>query len=472
MTARQSFVEDPARAAADALATLSAALGDRQATVDELRVPRRPFPSAFDVTAMATATVAAATSAVASWLELHEGRRRAVVIDGLHVAAAFASERHLTPRGWTLPSPWDPFAGDYPAADGFVRLHTNYSYHRDAALRALGVSPDRDVLARAVALRSRVEVEGAVVAAGGCAAAMHDAVAWDTHPAGRAVGSEPLVACWTRAEVAPGSFAGAISAARPLASVRVLDLTRVIAGPVATRFLAAYGAQVLRLDPPGFVEVPALLPETTAGKRCASLDLKSEEGRGRFDALLAEADVLVHGLRRGALRALGYSPDHLQTRFPRLVVAGVNAYGVSGPWALRRGFDSLVQMSTGIAARGMNVSGAATPVPLPVQALDHGTGYLLASAIIQALRRRAELGWVDEIHVSLARTAAWLTSLGVANSIVGTPLQNDEVRPHLEEANSAWGPLERVRCPGTLEGVPTRWTLEPGPLGRSGATWE
>ena len=168
MTARQTFVEDPARAAADALATLSAALGDRQPTVIDLRVPRRPLPSAFDVTAMATAAVAAATSAVASWLELHEGRRRAVVIDGLHVAAAFASERHLTPRGWTLPSPWDPFAGDYPAADGFVRLHTNYSYHRDAALRALGVSPDRDALARAVAVRSRVEVEEAVVAAPRC----------------------------------------------------------------------------------------------------------------------------------------------------------------------------------------------------------------------------------------------------------------------------------------------------------------
>lgn len=288
---------------------------------------------------------------------------------------------------------------------------------------------------------------------------------------GRAVRAEPLVYRRLSGAASRARTSRPATATAPLAGVKVLDLTRVIAGPVATRFLAAYGADVLRVDPPGFVEVPALLPETTAGKRCTALDLRRPEDRSRFEALLADADVLVHGLRRGALRTLGYDPEQLSQRYPALVVAGVNAYGVSGPWASRRGFDSLVQMSAGIAAHGMTVAGAQKPVPLPVQALDHATGYLLAAAIVRALLRRAEHGEGEQLHVSLARTAAWLVDLGVADSVIGGALAKGEEAPFLEEAITAWGPVRRVRCPGEIEGVRASWMLAPGPLGRDDARW-
>jgi len=179
--AARAFIEGPVAATRRALGEVAEALGPLQASL-VLEVAERSLPSCFDVTALATASVAAAAGAIADWLAWHEGRSRAVRIDGRHVAAAFASERLLSPQGWQLPPPWDPYAGDYPTTDGFVRLHTNYAYHRDAALTALGVASSREDLAAAVASRTSEDVEAAVVAAGGCAAAMRTSHAWSLHP--------------------------------------------------------------------------------------------------------------------------------------------------------------------------------------------------------------------------------------------------------------------------------------------------
>jgi len=455
------------------LAALAPSFGEHAQRWDataSLSVPRRVFASPFDVTALAVSVVTAATQTIADWIATHEGPRREVAIDARHVAAAFASERYLSSVGWTLPPVWDPLAGDYAARDGFVRLHTNYLSHREAALRALGQPAHREALAEAVAAAGCTEVEDAVVAAGGCAAVMHTRTAWEAHPAGQALRREPLVAREVRGTVAP-SRPATFDPKRPLASLKILDLTRVIAGPVATRFLAAYGADVLRVDPPAFQEVELLLPETTAGKRCTALDLRTLADRRRFEALLADADVLVHGLRPGALPGLGYDQATLRARFPQLILAGVNAYGRTGPWAGRRGFDSLVQMSAGIAAHGQAVAGAARPTPLPVQALDHGTGFLLAAAIVSALQRRATTGEVEAVHVSLGRTAFQLWDLGAAEVALGQALAADEVAPFKEEVATPWGPIQRVTCPGRIEGIPAHWTLPPGPLGSAAPRW-
>ena len=375
------------------------------------------LPSHFDVTGLATASVAAATLAAAEFLAArNDTPPLPVTVDSRQACAAFAAEGLFTPVGWDLPDIWDPIAGNYQARDGWIRLHTNYAYHRAAVERLLGAE-DRESVRAAVAGWKSEDLESAVVEAGGCAAVMRTREDWLASPAGAATAHAPLGSRAPTSAVA-GTRHGArrrggrrAGGPRPYSGVRVLDLTRVIAGPVGTRFLAAYGADVLRIDPPGFAEVPALLPETTAGKRTAALDLTTADGRAAFEGLVATADVLVTGLRADALARLGYDDGALAALNPALIVASLDAYGWDGPWRDRRGFDSLVQMSAGIAAAGAAAAGADKPVPLPVQALDHGCGYLIAAAVGRALTRRLTESVVNRIRVSLIGTANLLWSL-------------------------------------------------------------
>lgn len=230
----------------------------------------------------------------------------------LEVNTALASrwfQHSFRPINRPAPALWDPFAGDYPTADGWIRLHTNAPHHRAAMESVLGQHADRASLAAAVNQWNKTALEDAVVAAAGCAAEMRSVEAWQQHPQGQAVRREALIEQALQPEGPAPTWR--LFPARPLHGVRVLDLTRIIAGPVATRFLAGLGAEVLRLDPPGWEE-PSLEEEVTLGKRCARLDLKSAQGRKRFEALLSQADVLVHGYRADALSGLGYDAQTRQ----------------------------------------------------------------------------------------------------------------------------------------------------------------
>src|SRR5580693_6885715 len=436
--------------------------------------PRTVLPSVFDVTGLATASVAAATLAAAEFLAVRDdGRPLPVTVHSRQACAAFAAEGLFTPIGWERPGIWDPIAGNYRARDGWIRLHTNYAYHRAAVERLLGVA-DRESVAAAVAEWKAEELETAVVEAGGCAAVMRTREDWLASPAGAATADAPLTAVTDRqrpddAAVAGGAV-GAAGAVGPLpySGVRVLDLTRVIAGPIGTRFLAAYGADVLRVDPPGFAEVPALLPETTAGKRTAALDLRAADDRAAFESLAATADVLVSGLRADALAGLGYDDDALAALNPALIVASLDAYGWEGPWRHRRGFDSLVQMSSGIAAAGAAATGADHPVPLPVQALDHACGYLTAAAVGRALTRRRAESAVSRIRLSLIGTTNLLWSLPRPAGQPPMPKPGDFP---LTDARTAWGPARRVPLPGAIAGVDPQWRVEAGPIGRHRPAW-
>jgi hypothetical protein len=443
--------------------------------------PRSVLPSRFDVTGLATASVAAATLAAAEFLAVRESPARAlrpVTADSRQACAAFAAEGLFTPVGWERPAVWDPIAGNYPTQDGWIRLHTNYAYHRTVVERLLGAA-DRESVRAAVADWKAADLETAVVEAGGCAAAMHSRDDWLASAAGGATAHAPLVSVAQR-RLAPGSgpttTLGAAAGARPYAGVRVLDLTRVIAGPVGTRFLAGYGADVLRIDPPGFAEVPALLPETTTGKRTAALDLRTADGRAAFEQLVATADVLVTGLRADALARLGYDDAALAELNPALIIASLDAYGWDGPWRDRRGFDSLVQMSAGIAAPGGPAPGAAggaagNPAPLPVQALDHGCGYLIAAAVGRALTRRLTDSAVDRIRVSLIGLANLLWSLPRAGDLGEQPPMPKPGDFRLVDAETAWGPARRVPLPGEIAGVEAGWRIAAGPLGRDQPAW-
>ena len=452
-------------------ARMWAALGGDPARLTRLRLAGEgALPGAFAVSDLAAAAVASAALAADELHCLAAGRPEApgagVEVDRRLAALWFGES--LRPQGWRPPPVRDSLTGDYACADGWIRLHCNAPHHRAAACRVLGLDPGADAVRAAprVAAWQGARLEQAVVEAGGCAAWMRDVAAWRAHPQGAALLAQPLV-LREHVPAPPGGWAPV--AGRPLRGLRVLDLTRVLAGPVATRMLAGLGATVLRIDAPQWRE-PGVVPDVTRGKHCARLDLKTPQGRETFAHLLAGADVFVHGLRPGALEALGLGAAVRQGLRAGLVDVCLDAYGWGGPWAARRGFDSLVQMSCGIAEAGMRQAGAARPMPLPVQALDHATGYLMAAAVLRGLSLRAQGAGALRARLSLARTAELLLGSPPPEAAgAHAPLDEADLEPAIE--HTPWGPARRLRAPWRIEGVDTRWDLPAAELGSSPPRW-
>jgi hypothetical protein len=420
------------------------------------------FSSAFAVSELAATSFGLATQACADLLG---------VTHPVEVNVRLASrwfQHSFTPVNRPAAAQWDPFAGDYACADGWIRLHTNAAHHRQAMESVLGIQADRTALAQQVIRWRASELEQAVVDAGGCAAEMRSTDAWLQHPQGQAVTREPLIAWQSCASGPPVGWA--LPPARPLLGIKVLDLTRIIAGPVATRFLASLGANVLRIDPPGWHE-PTLDEEITNGKRRALLNLRQTADRQQFTDLLREADVIVHGYRADALENLGFDAETRQKIAPGLVDISLNAWGWQGPWRNRRGFDSLVQMGCGIAEQGKVWQNSEKPTPLPVQALDHATGYLMAAAALEGLRQRRINGNGSQARLSLARTA-WLLqqhaypagavqtgiSPNLSDDLPGFELTRWGIGLRLRSAACLPGSAQLCASAGCLPGThPARW---------------
>jgi crotonobetainyl-CoA:carnitine CoA-transferase CaiB-like acyl-CoA transferase len=229
----------------------------------------------------------------------------------------------------------------------------------------------------------------------------------------------------------------------------------VLAGPIGSRFLAAYGADVIRIDPVDFFEPNSLLIETTRGKRTLALNLNVGPERKIFEKLLQNADILIHGFRPGAMEHLGYTPERIVATNPGIVIVRHNAYGWTGPWSGRRGFDSLIQMSSGIAY----ADACSQPKPLPAQALDYSTGYLIAAAACRGMLERYQ-----ETRLSLARTAAALTSKGQISECDAAPFA--DLSAYLTRERSDWGPVTQLKCPGTIGSILPRWKIPAGTLGK------
>ena len=417
-------------------------------------VGEESLPAWFKVSDLAAESIAAAG------LVLQQ--RTGVSGQAVRVDKRLASlwfDMSIRPMGWELPSPWDSIAGNYQVKDGWVRLHTNAALHKQAALSVLGCIDDRDAVAGAAKTWIASELAEAVIKAGGCATAMLTPEQWMAHPQGKAVASEPVIHWELQRQedslIASNSGAS-VNPERPLERIKVLDLTRILAGPIATRFLAAYGADVLRIDPPYWDE-PSTAPEVTLGKRCSGLDLRAAKDRAIFEGLLKEADLLVHGYRPGALAGLGYDSAALQMINPQLIDVSLCAYGWTGPWASRRSFDSVVQMSCGIAAYGMEQAGVEQPVSLPVQALDHATGYLIAAAAIHALNCRDKKGEVYTAKLSLARTACLLMSQTSNPDTKFAAETEQDIDSSIEITE--WGAARRIRFPLEIEQVPAKWNF-------------
>ena len=417
------------------------------------------LPSHLPVEDTALACAGAAVAA-ASVLQAQRGGTPpwAARLDRGHVAAAFRSEGRVRLNGQAVGVGFAPLSRFWRASDGWVRTHANYAWHREALLRALGCGGDREAVAAAIAGLGAHEVENLVVGADGVAAAVRTEADWRAGPPGQAVAAARLVEGRSLGDAPPRRRA---AGTLPAAGIRVLDLTRVIAGPVATRYLAALGADVLRLDPPRRPELPQQTYDGLLGKRSAVLDLGT--GSARLHELLDAADVLVHGYRPRALDRFGLSPDALAERHPGLVVVSLSAWGRTGPWGGRRGFDSIVQAASGIAVA--ESADGDRPGAMPCQLLDHGTGYLCAAAALRGLAVQAASGGTQVRELSLARTAHWL--LGQERDGAPAAVAVEEARTDwLTTLGSAEGPVTVVRPPGRLNGLELTW---PSPLTRYGS---
>ncbi|MFZ3281615.1 CoA transferase [Pseudomonas sp.] len=446
----------------DLLTSIQAALGLPRTPIPF--TDRGALPSAFAVTDLACASIAAAAQAVSELIWQQTGNLPAVEVD--RRLASFWFSTSIRPIGWQLPPLWDPVAGDYATQDGWIRLHTNAPHHRAAAESVLGACADRAAMAAKVAQWTSTDLEQAVVNAKGCAAEMRSWAQWQKHPQGLAVNAEPLVHFLDSHDESRQPWQGSL--AQPLAGIKVLDLTRVLAGPTASRFLAGLGADVLRIDPYTWNE-PGVVPDMTLGKRCARLDLQTPADRVVFESLLKDADILLHGYRADALENLGFGVERRRQIAPGLIDVGLNAYGWSGPWQNRRGFDSLVQMSSGIAEAGQRWQQADKPTPLPVQALDHATGYLMAASALRLLTERLNTGHGGSARLSLARTAKLLIEHGPGT---GEALRAKDERDQgscLEQ--TPWGPAHRLQVPVKISGIPIQWALPATELGSHRPQW-
>lgn len=438
------------------------------------------LPSSFPVgTAVQSAIGAAALMAAELWHQRTGEARQDVSVDMLHAA--------MECTGWfsvdgVVPDVWDKLSGLYACgADvepGFVRIHANFAHHRDIALRVLGcpegAETERAAVEQALRHWRAEDFETAVAAAGGVASALRSFDDWDAHPQGRALAATPADLAPVRVERIDGDDSGpriwrALSDhAAPLHGLRVLDLTRILAGPVAGRTLASHGADVMLVNSPNLPNIEAIA-DTSRGKLSVHVDLQTAEGRSQLQALLSDAHVLLQGYRPGALAALGFGVEDSVRVRPGLVHVSLSAYGSEGPWAGRRGFDSLVQTATGFNHAEAQAAGAAQPRAMPIQVLDYSAGFLLAFGTQAALWRQSREGGSWRVQVSLAGVAQWLRGLGrVADGFAVTRPSPDAF---VDATNTGFGRLAAVRHAAMLSATPAHWSRPSMPPGSHPPIW-
>ena len=401
----------------EALAEVWNALGGDAGDLDHVRITNEQpmYASHFGVDTAAAATVGASALAAARVWRERTGRWQQAEIDARHASVAYRSERLLRAAGKPVGEQWHDVSGYYPTADGrYIHLHCNFPHFRGRTLEVLGAEENRDDIARACAQWNAFDLEEAVIAARSCAFMLRSRDEWHAHPQGQALATLPLLTIVRHDDGSPPEplpEAPASEDELPLSGVRVLDLTRVIAGPLCGRTLASYGAEVLRVGAEHLPLSRRLAADTSFGKRFAFLDLREEAGQQRLSELAAGAGVVVQGYRPGTLAGRGYGFEAIREQRPGIVYLSLSAWSEAGPWSHRRGYDSLVQTASGIALEGGLRAGEEVR-PLPAQALDHSVGYLAAAAVMTALARRAREGGSYEIRVSLAQTVRWFDALG------------------------------------------------------------
>jgi crotonobetainyl-CoA:carnitine CoA-transferase CaiB-like acyl-CoA transferase len=431
------------------------------------------LPSSFAISTAAQSSIAAAALAAAELRHVRGHGRQHISVD---MRQASAECTNFLSISGIEPEIWDKLSGLYPCGqdgqDGWVRIHANFKHHRDGALRLLGCplgeETTREQVTQALRGWNATDFESAAADSGLVVAALRTFDAWDRHPQGQAVAALPLLTIEKLGEAAPIKLPALDAASRPLSGVRCLDLTRILAGPVGGRTLAAYGADVLLVNAPHLPNIHAIA-ETSRGKLSAHVDLRTPAGQEDFARLLRQSQVVLQGYRPGGLEALGFGAEQAARMRPGIVYVSLSAYSHRGPWAGRRGFDSLVQTATGFNHAEGLAAGSPTPKALPVQILDHASGYLMAFGAAAALARQQREGGSWHVRVSLAQTGNWLRELGrQPEGLRAPPLQMADL---LETYESGFGKLVAVGHSARFSETPAQWTRPSMPPGSSAAVF-
>jgi crotonobetainyl-CoA:carnitine CoA-transferase CaiB-like acyl-CoA transferase len=422
------------------------------------------FATPFLVGTAGAAVLGAVGLAVSDLWHLKTRRSQEIRVDVRAAAAAMRSARYLLIDGKAPKEIWDPLSGYYPVKDGrWVSIHCNFANHRDAAMEVLGGAADRAAAEAVSRTWDGLALEEAIHAAKGCAGLARQAEEWARHPHAAAVAKQPLLEIRKIGESKPEPLP---DGKRPLSSVRVLDLTRVLAGPTCARTLAEHGADVLKIAGPHLPDSGSSEFDTGIGKLQAFLDLRAPAGVDALRALLKEGDVFSQSFRPGTLAARGFSPEEAARIRPGIVYVTLSAWGTEGPWKDRRGFDSIVQTVSGMAYRQ---SGASKPKLLPVSVIDYVSGYLMAFGALVALARRATEGGSWLVRVSLARTGKWIVDRGTVEDF--SSVQDPGVKDLLIKTKSPTGEIKHLKPVLGLSETPPFWERPPVPLGTHPPEW-
>ncbi|HSC96033.1 MAG TPA: CoA transferase [Burkholderiales bacterium] len=462
----------------EALRTILRVAGWPEARAREVEISGAADPivrTPFRIGEAASAALAATGLAAADLWELRTGRRQEIAVDTRQAAASLRSGRHLKLNGSAVSTEFNAVMGFYPAKNGrWSYVHANFPNHRAAALGVLGVPEDRAAVARAVAKWDALELEEAIIAAKGAGGMVRTLAEWARHPQGVAVASLPLMEI---VKIGDAPAQKLPEGNRPLSGIRVLDLTRVLAGPTCGRTLAEHGADVLKLTAAHLPSLGYQEHDTGHGKLSAYLDLREKKDVAILRGLVREADVFSQGYRPGTLANRGFSAEALAQLRPGIVVVSLCAFGHVGPWAPRRGFDTVVQSVSGIADRQGKVFPGAEPGPqfYPISAIDYLTGYLMAFGAMVALARRAREGGSWLVRISLAQTGRWLVSRGEVPEAQLKDVPKDFTAAEIERWSTASdtpdGRLQHLAPVVRFSETPPRWSRPSVPLGYHKPEW-
>jgi len=433
------------------------------------------LPTSFRVTDTSTAALGALGLAVSDLWESRTGRRQQVTVDARRATASLRSGKYMQLDGAGVSTERNTVMGTYPTKDGrWSYLHCNFPNHRAAALSVLGVAEDRAEVTKAVAKWDALDLEEAIIAAKGAGGMVRTMEEWAKHPQAQAIASLPLIEIVKISDSPPEPLP---EGSRPLSGVRVLDLTRVLAGPTCGRTLAEHGADVMKITAGHLPNLGYQEYDTGHGKLNAQLDLRDEKQMETLRGLVRQTDVFSQGYRPGTLGGRGLSPEELAELRPGIVYVSLCAFSHEGPWASRRGFDTVIQTVSGITNRQGELFPGAVPGPqfYPVSAIDYLTGYLMAFGGMVALNRRVKEGGSWLVRISLAQVGRWLVSQG---EIPASQLQNIPAEFTPEEV-AGWSmvtetPMGKLGHLGPVLGLSEttpRWARPSVPLGHHDAVW-
>ena len=462
----------------DAFRTLLPIAGWSEDRANDVEVtgPADPvLPTPFRITETAVAALSAVGLAASDLWELRTGRRQKISMDSRQATASLRSGKYLVMNDTPVDSGRNEIAGVYPAKNGrWSYIHANFPNHRAAALKVLGVPENPEAVRKAVSQWDAQELEEAIIREKGAGGMVRSMEEWAKHPQSAAIASLPLMEI---IRIGDAPVEPLPKGDRPLSGIRVLDLTRVIAGPTCARTLAEHGADVLKITAEHLPSLGRQEYDTGHGKLSARLDLREEKDRQKLRELVRETDVFSQGYRPGTLSEKGFSPETLAELRPGIVVVSLCAFSHAGPWASRRGFDTVVQTVSGITHRQGELFPIGGPGPqfYPVSAIDFLTGYLMAFGAMVALRKRATEGGSWLVRISLAQVGKWLVDRGEVPYEQAKEAQKEFTSEELDRwsmvSDTPVGKLRHLAPVLRMSETQPRWTRPTVPLGYHKPEW-